>query len=79
MTVRAKFKVQSVTLTEGRLATVVLLPVVGGSPENEQFYKYTPAGKIELSTVNSGAAAAFEPGGMMYVDFTRCELPPPAA
>ena len=75
MNVRAKFKVQSVTLVEGGLATVVLLPVTGGSPENEKFYKWTPGGKIELSTVNAAAAAAFNPGGMMYVDFTPVETP----
>ena len=70
MTVRAKFKVVSVTQGENGTNSVRLQPVTGGSPENEAFYKWTPSGQIELSTINADAAAQFAPGAQFYVDFT---------
>jgi hypothetical protein len=70
MPVRAKFSVASVTRVLGG-GSVVLQPVVSGSPENEQFYKYTPGGRIELSTVNEAALVQFEPGKLFYIDFTE--------
>lgn len=54
-------------------ATVSLSPVVGGSPENDSFYKWTPGGNIVLSTINLAAAAQFEKGKNYYVDFTPAE------
>lgn len=71
--VRAKFKVQSVTESEGGLKTAKLYPVTGGSPENEAFYKWTPSGSIDLGTMNDAAAAEFAPGRTFYVDFTPAE------
>ena len=72
MSVRAKFKVETVTRnTSG--ASVQLVPVINGSEENKQFYKYTPAGSIQLSTVNAAAAEQFKPGDEFYVDFTKAE------
>lgn len=72
--VRAKFKVdgkkpynESEPETGG---AVSLSPVYSGSPENEQFYKWTPGGNISLSTVNGAAFGAFEVGKEYYVDFT---------
>ena len=70
MTVRAKFKCTQITETEGGLKTVKLMPVSSGSEENKQFFKYTPAGSIDLSTVNPEAAAQFVPGREYFVDFT---------
>lgn len=70
MTVRAKFKVLSITESEGGLKTARLSPVTSGSPENEAFYKWTPGGGIELSTLNPAAAEHFVPGRQFYVDFT---------
>jgi hypothetical protein len=55
-------------------STVHLLPVVGGSLENEEFYKLTPGGQITLSTVNEAAAGYFEVGKNFYVDF-HAEVP----
>lgn len=73
--VRAKFKVTKVEQVEGQpsgaiLSTVHLSPVINGSPENEQFYKYTPSGGMTLGTVNAEAAKHFTPGREFYVDFT---------
>lgn len=76
MSVRAKFKVHMKNDTEGSGTTVYLVPVVGGSSENEQFYKYTPGGQIQLSTINDGAAAEFEVGKEYYVDFLLAEAAP---
>ena len=70
MTVRAKFKCMSITEQEGGLKSASLQPVVSGSPENEKFFKWTPGGQIQLSTINPDAAAQFVPGRQFYVDFT---------
>lgn len=76
--VRANFFCQSVvpngaTNEEDKGSTVTLNPVVGGSPENESFYKWTPGGQITLSTINEEAAAQFIPGKQYFVDFTPAD------
>jgi hypothetical protein len=61
MSVRAKFAVVSITRqkwnapgsTEAQI--IKLGPVTSGSEENKAFYRYTPAGSIELATVNPEA------------------------
>ena len=73
MTVRAKFKVTSVTEQEGNVKSVKLVPVVGGSPENAEFFKWTPFGSIEIGTLNEKASEQFKPGSQFYVDFTLTE------
>lgn len=72
--IRAKFKVVSITETEGGLRSVKLQPVTSGSPENELFYKWTPSGEINLSTINTNVAKEFIPGLEFYVDFTQVAL-----
>lgn len=71
--VRAKFTVVSKTETpcsgKGNGFSVRLIPVTGGSPENEKFYQYTPAGVVELTTINRAAADQFEVGKSYYLDF----------
>jgi hypothetical protein len=79
--VRAKFKVQSITTTlhwqadKGHMGTVRLQPVSGGSDENKRFYEATPAGQIELGTLNQEALAMFVIGQEFYVDFTPASAP----
>lgn len=70
MTVRAKFQVQSITEQQGGLKTVQLHPVTSGSPENAEFFKWTPSGSIQLGVLNPAAAEQFKPGDVFYVDFT---------
>lgn len=70
MSVRAKFKVTSVTESEGGLKTAKMQAVSSGSPENEAFFKWTPSASIDLSTMNPEAAEQFVPGKQFYVDFT---------
>lgn len=67
----AKFSMGSKSSTTDGGAIVTLNPVVSGSPENERFYSLTPGGRIELSTVNPGAADFFEPGAQYYVTFRK--------
>ncbi len=69
MSVRAKFKVHSVTEHENGLKSVKMHPVTSGSAENAAFFKWTPSGTIELGTVNPEAAAQFTPGKEFLVDF----------
>jgi hypothetical protein len=78
-TVRAKFKVDSITKrkhwdkSKPDLSDIALSPVVSSDPnsENSKFYAATPGGEIKLSTINSDAAAAFELGEEYYIDFTK--------
>lgn len=73
--VRAKFKVTSITRSQGwgsvkEIQTIKLSPVCDGSEENKKFYAASPSGAIELGTVNAEAAAEFDLGAEFYVDFT---------
>lgn len=54
-------------------------PVYSGSPENEEFFKYTPGGTIGFYTVNKAAAANFEQGKEYYVDFSPALTAAPVA
>lgn len=74
--VRAKFAcvAKEATLSGGEeLTTVKLSPVYGDSPENKEFFRYTPSGRVELGTINKAAADGFELGKAYYVDFTPAE------
>lgn len=66
--VRAKFRCSEKNQSESGF-NLVFWPETSGSPENDAFYKYTPAGKLELSTINAEAAAGFEVGKAYYLDF----------
>lgn len=70
MSVRAKFKVEEITFTKegGR---IILLPVTDGSPENEEFFKWTPYGEIKIGTINPAVLEEFKAGDAVYVDFTK--------
>lgn len=75
MTVRAKFKVQTITKLQGWgenpvIHSVRLAPVTGGSPENAAFYAATPTGSIELSMVKDAVGMGFDVGQEFYVEFS---------
>lgn len=74
--VRAKFKCVEVNIKEWS-TEYVFAPVVGGSPENDAFFKTTPAGKISVSIKTGETGAKFELGRFYYVDFSELidELP----
>lgn len=76
MSVRAKFKVDSITQTKhwdkskGNIHSIKLTPVGNNSPENASFYAATPSGEINLQTLNADAGAQFVLGDEYYIDFT---------
>lgn len=75
MTIRAKFKVQSITKQVGwngvkELHTIKLQPVTSGSDENKAFYAATPGGSIDISVVPESVGNQFSIGQEFYVDFT---------
>lgn len=81
MTVRAKFYVTAInhrhTADAGACnAQICLEPVFGSYPggkagdDNEQWSKYTPSGKLEMTVTNPKAVAGFELGRAYYLDFT---------
>lgn len=84
MTVRAKFRVASITRTQSvvwdgqksspqEVQTIKLYPVSSGSDENKAFFASTPSGNIELATINKAAGEQFKLDGEYYVDFTEAE------
>jgi hypothetical protein len=78
MTVRAKYKCLSKKQTvDGN--TIEMVPVTGGSKENESFFKWTPFGKLEMGTLNQAAADSFIVGQSYYIDFTPAESAPQQA
>lgn len=50
-----------------------LSPVISGSKENEEFFKYTPGGTFQFYSLNQKAADAFVTGKEYYLDLTPCE------
>ena len=70
MQFRAKFWVSgNEPFADG--SRVTLSPVTGGSPENEQFYRATPGGVIELVTINTDISNQLHFGDEFIVDFVR--------
>lgn len=78
MATRLKFKCTQLTKNAGtkevdgkwvpcELGGVILYPVMDGSAENKEFYRYTPAGSINFSTINEDALAQFVIGQEYYI------------
>ncbi len=64
----AKFTCTEVRLTaEGSAVTMV--PVASGSKENEAFFRFTPAGKFEMSIINP--KVQFTPGNEYYLTISE--------
>lgn len=72
MSVRAKMSVVSIdkSTETGGGGTVQLAPVIDGSKENAEFYKYTPSGSLILSTINQAAFDQFAFGKEYYIDIS---------
>lgn len=79
MSVRAKFKVYAIEASsygeDGRiLKTVKMRPVYADkSPENKEFYKWSPCGELSLGVLNEAASEQFHLGKEYYLDFTPAE------
>lgn len=69
---RAKFRLTARNENQAGYS-LAFEPVTSGSPENDQFFKWTPWGKVEIGTVNPEAAMGFKVGGEYYLDFTPAE------
>ena len=71
MSVRAKFKVNSVNRFEFG-ETVTLIPVYSTDQdsENYRFWSATPSGKLEMQISNPEAQGMFEPGQEFYIDLS---------
>lgn len=67
---RAKFKCVSVT-DHGHAKDAKFHPVTGDTPENKQFWKFTPSGHLELSYINPDVT--FVPGQEYYLDITPAQ------
>ena len=67
---RAKMRCVEVTKSEGG-TRVKLQPVTSGCPENQEFFKYTPTGLLELGVISEVNTTKFEPGKEFYIDFTE--------
>ena len=76
---RAKFKCVNVDRkgvdenSRDANADIRFEPVTCGSKENEEFFKWTPGGVIQLSCVNPAVNKQFEAGKEYYIDFTPAE------
>lgn len=69
MSVRAKLKVQSITLMENA-REVRLSPVTGADGKGcESWSKWTPSGSVVLNITNPEAFQQFEVGGTYFADF----------
>jgi hypothetical protein len=73
-TVRCKYVCREIVTREGtrdpegKLYEVRFSPVTSGSPENEEFYKWTPAGELKIGTIKR---MPFEVGKSYYLDITE--------
>ena len=67
---RAKFSCVKIEPTNDTWA-ITLKPVLSGSAENRNFFKWTPGGEIVLQVVGSDTAGQMTVGHDYYVDFTE--------
>jgi hypothetical protein len=71
-TTRAKFRCNSVQAYASGTRTYALTAVVDdGTPENERYHRYTPAGTLQISVDNP--AVVLDLGADYYLDITPAE------
>lgn len=73
MNIRAKFKVQSVTHTEGAESVALCAVNSSDGKGNESWAKWTPSGKLEMTINNPEAQGKFKPGKLVYLDFSDAD------
>lgn len=72
ITIKAKFKCQSVESFEGGQQTVKFSAVTNSQGENADFSKYTPFGQLNMSiTEGTKAHDHFKPGKEYYLDIVE--------
>ena len=67
---RAKFVVKSILKTTYG-CEIEMTPVVSGSVENVNFFKWTPSGSLKMGIVSQFIEEKFTPGREFYLDFTE--------
>lgn len=67
---RCKFKVTHVQVSEDGQGSLAMEPVYSGSPENESFFKYTPAGSFSIGVVKGEQLAGIAVGQEFYIDLS---------
>lgn len=77
--VRAKFRCESVRpigggVVDNSTVQVRLSAVTDGSEENKVFWKYTPAGTLEMQIDNPPASDLFKEGQEYYIDIQPAVL-----
>jgi len=76
MSVRAKFKLTSITEHEGTARGLKFSAVsTDDTPENQRYHKYTPSGTLEIWVDNPPALEQFKIGESYYLDFTPAPKP----
>ena len=70
MTVRAKFRVDSVTDTEIKMTAVTSQPGEEGT-ENFKFWQATPSGTLHMQVLNPEATKQFHQGDEFYLTFDK--------
>lgn len=73
MSIRAKFRVSSVTDYGANQGKRIVLNAVAdnNTPENERYHRYTPSGELSIAIDNPAASDQFAPGKEFYLDFTE--------
>lgn len=69
MATRAKFKVERVDRKDDA-CNVELRAVTEHDADNEAFWKYTPAGHLQMYITNPAAFEQFQTGQVYYIDLT---------
>lgn len=69
---RCKFVCRDKKIDENG-ATIYMSPVTSGSKENDEFFRYTPAGEIRIGIVSLETARQFEEGKEYYIDISPAE------
>ena len=76
--VRAKFRcIDKHEQASGETTVKLDVVIVNNSgqydKENEEFFKYTPYGSLNMGILNEKASTEFEIGKEYYIDFTKIE------
>lgn len=77
MSVRAKFRVNSITeYSYSRTIRLVAVYPDKDNPENKSFWDATPSGTMELNITNPEAFSQFKVEQDFYIDFTPAPKKP---
>jgi acylphosphatase len=71
--IRCKFVTGYVTNHEDGTVSVTASAVTADTPENAEYWKYTPAGFLSLPGVTARVAEVLTPGKVFYLDITPVE------